>query len=525
MHSSRVPESSSTATATATATATNISVSTSIVSQPEPAAGQRQQGSFVGLSTTAHTPESTRISPNYYQQDELRLLSDISTSASQTDPLEALTTYIAITFDDDDQRQSASSLSLSNEPSRSQKSSQSVDDSYPIVREEQNPDPTNKWIIMSGDEKKPFQCGYKRCGRKYSKKETLQIHFVTHAGDSKLRCYQGDCAGTVIYRDAQALTRHMHTHHTFERAFGCKLCDRRFRQQHHLSYHMEHVHLIKSKKKSPKQHSFFESFSATTTTHTSSTSTMTSWVSQPESAARQCQQGSFVDLSKTVVYTPESTHIPVTEHQLTELRLLAEITTSQIEVDPFEALAAHQTATLDDEAVPTGIAGFPSLPSDQHLAEQSRDPTDEWIIVEKSQERPYKCGYTGCDKSYKYKHHLREHFTVHTGKSKYKCNLPGCDGRMFCDSSSLSRHTLSIHSTERPFQCDRCNRRFARKYTLKNHRKRMHDRYIHIQHSFEKPFECETCNRRFARKDNLKYHREHVHSLENEQKSPKRKRK
>ena len=513
MHRSRVTKSS-----TATATASRVS-------QPEPAAGQHQQGSFVGLSTTAHTPESIRISSNYYQQDELRLLSNISTSASQTDPLEALATYIAVTFDDDDQRQSASSLSLSNEPSRSQKSSQSVDNGSPIVREEQSPDSTNKWIMMSGDEKKPFQCGYKRCGRKYSKKETLQIHFVTHAGDSKLRCYQGDCTGTVIYRDVQALTRHMHTHHTFERVFGCKLCDKRFRQQHHLRYHMEHVHLTKSKKKPPKQYSFSESSSATTTTHTASTSTMTSWVSQPESAARQRQQGSFVDLSKTVVYMPESTRVPVTEHPFTELKLLAEVSTSQIEVDPFEALATHQTATLDDKAVLTGIAGFPNLPSDQHLVEQSRDPTDKWIIVDKSQERPYECGYAGCDKSYKYKHHLREHFTVHIGESRYKCNLPGCDGKMFRDSSSLSRHIGSIHSAEKPFQCDRCNRRFARKDTLKNHKKRIHDRYIHIQHSFEKPFECEICNRRFARKDTLKYHREHVHSLENEQKSSKRKRK
>ena len=288
---------------------------------------------------------------------------------------------------------------------------------------------------------------------------------------------------------------------------------------------MEHVHLTKSKKKSPKQYSFSESSSATTTTHTASTSTMTSWVSQPESAARQRQQGSFVDLSKTVVYMPESTRIPVTEHPFTELKLLAEVSTSQIEVDPFEALATHQTATLDDEAVLTGIAGFPNLPSDQHLVEQSRDPTDKWIIVDKSQERPYECGYPGCDKSYKYKHHLREHFTVHIGKSRYKCNLPGCDGKMFRDSSSLSRHIASIHSAEKPFQCDRCNRRFARKDTLKNHKKRIHDRYIHIQHSFEKQFECEICNRRFARKDTLKYHREHVHSLENEQKSSKRKRK
>ena len=67
MHSSHVSESTSTATTTTV-------VIVSGVSQPELTAGQGQQGSFVGLSTTAHTPESTGISATYYLQDELRPL-------------------------------------------------------------------------------------------------------------------------------------------------------------------------------------------------------------------------------------------------------------------------------------------------------------------------------------------------------------------------------------------------------------------------------------------------------------------
>ena len=57
MHSSRIPKPSS------TATATSICVTASGVSQSESVDGQRQQGSFVGLSTTTHTPKVTE-----YQQ-------------------------------------------------------------------------------------------------------------------------------------------------------------------------------------------------------------------------------------------------------------------------------------------------------------------------------------------------------------------------------------------------------------------------------------------------------------------------
>ena len=441
MHSFSVSNSSS-------ATSTTASISTTIPqnSQPDTAGGQHPRGSFMGLITTVRTPELAPIPATYHQQDELGLFSEIGTT--ETEPFEVLATHQPVTFDDDDQGQSASPLSLSNEPSRSQKSSQSVDDVLPIVSEEQSLDPTDKWIII-------------------------------------------------------ALTRHMPAYHTFERRFRCKICGRRFRLQHHLRRHKEHVHFIKNQKKSPKPQSVSESSSATATSITASTSTITSGISQPESAAGQRQQGSFVDLSKTV-HMPESTHI-VAEHQFTGLRLLAEASTSQIVVDPFEDLAIHQTVTFDDDNQGQSASSLlslaneasrshkSSLPVDGVLPivreEPSPDPTDEWIIVDKSQARPFKCGFPGCDGDYRYRHHLRRHFVKHTGTSKFKCPHPECVGNeYFGDNTLLKRHIATKHTPDKPFQCARCNKRFMRK-------------------------------------ENLKYHREHVHSPENEQKSPKRKKK
>ena len=540
--------------------ATSTGTTTPEDSQPGKKDQQRPQGSFVGLSTTIHTPESSLIPATYHQQDELDLLPEIGTT--QTSPLEALATYLAVTFGDDHQGQSASSLSLSNEPSRSQRSSQPVDDVVPIVREGQSPDPTVKWIIMTGSKKRPFKCGYQGCGRTYVKKASLQTHFVTHTGDSKLRCYLGDCTGIVSYPNTQKLTRHIRVHHTFERPFGCKICDRRFRRPDYLKHHMEHVHSPEAEEKLPKPQSVSKLSSATTTTSTASKSTMTSRVSQSASVAGQRQQSSFVDLS-TTVRTPEPTLIPATYYQQDELGLLSGISVSDIsssQVDPFEILATYQTVTFEDqvqeqldefplpfyelfqpvddfdpiasedpndvnlsilpnknnericnritisipeheilppnnehfwqaltgivpEAPLVGITEGPKLPSSQHLAKQRPDPdptdTNKWIIVDKSQERPYRCAYPECDKSYKNKCHLMRHFIMHTSVSNFGCTYPGCVGKKyFRDHAKLNRHIISVHTLEKPFRCDRCHKRFTRMENLKHHMK-------HVEHAWE----------------------------------------
>ena len=320
MHSSRIPKSSSTATSSATTSTsvTNSRVSqpesaagrrleSSFVSRwttvhtPEPrqipAAGQQPATSPRPLSTAS-------------------LLSEAS--ASQHNPFQALATHQIVTFDDDDQEQFDDFSSVIDKPFQPVEGSEPVVREEPrefslfillaandrdittkattsipkrnilppindqlqqalsgtvpkVVLTEmagdprhvsgefisvRKPDQTNKWIILTGDKKWPFKCGYESCGRIYVTKQGLKKHIVNkhikRTKDSRLRCYLGDCNGEIKYRNNQVLTRHIHANHTFERPYDCNICGHRFRRTHHLEYHKEHVHATGKEKKPPK---------------------------------------------------------------------------------------------------------------------------------------------------------------------------------------------------------------------------------------------------------------------------------
>ena len=112
---------------------------------------------------------------------------------------------------------------------------------------------TDKWIILTGDEDKPFNCGYESCDKRYPTKKALCAHFATHVNDSRLRCYFGDCAGVIRYRDSYILNRHIRAKHTFERPYQCEVCNMRFRRLDHLKSHRKKVHFIADEKKTPKR--------------------------------------------------------------------------------------------------------------------------------------------------------------------------------------------------------------------------------------------------------------------------------
>ena len=497
---------------TATVTATTISVTASGVSQPELAAGQHQQGSFAGLSTTVHTPESTHIPVAEQPLANLRLLAEVG--SSQLDPFEALTTHRPITFDDDHE-QSASSLSLPDEPS------QAADDANPIMEAEEPPelrftispdnnskdtkikitigvpnskiapsikehlrlailgtapktlqtgitadpellndqnmaihdsDSTDNWIMYSGDKTRPFQCGYEGCGKTYTAKLSLRRHFVSHIGNSQFRCYSGDCNGAVRYRDNQALARHIYTKHTAERRFECNICNQRFRRRAHLESHQRQVHPTEKEQNTSKEQK------------------------SPPKRKRKIDPFEALANHRAITFDDQA------QEQSASLSL------------PDEPLMPSEPSQATDDANPimeevaepheTGISEVPKRPSDQNPAIQDSGSTEKWIMYSGDKTKPFKCGYKGCGRIYSSKQNLRVHFVTHIGDLQFRCYIGDCAGATrYCDSQALARH-------------------------------------IHKKHPIEKPYECNICNKRFSRSDNVNHHKKQFHSTKKEQKSP-----
>ena len=125
--------------------------------------------------------------------------------------------------------------------------------------------------------------------------------------------------------------------------------------------------------------------------------------------------------------------------------------------------------------VPVSAHGDISSDSDHSPSDQEADPIARWFIVADSKERPFQCGYEGCGKTYKRRHHLRGHLVKHLGTTKHRCPYSECVGKeYFRDRSTLNRHINSRHKHEKPFQCGICDMRFGRRDHLKVHMQTIH---------------------------------------------------
>jgi len=59
---------------------------------------------------------------------------------------------------------------------------------------------------------------------------------------------------------------------------------------------------------------------------------------------------------------------------------------------------------------------------------------------------------------------------IHTNEKPYECDV--CD-KAFRDSSNLKKHKR-IHTNENPYECDVCEKRFTRAGALQKHMRRCH---------------------------------------------------
>ena len=115
-------------------------------------------------------------------------------------------------------------------------------------------------------------------------------------------------------------------------------------------------------------------------------------------------------------------------------------------------------------------------------------------------EKPYKCQYPNCDRSFTFPAHLRSHVQqMHVCYRPCICNFEGC-GKSFYTPQHLNVHKR-VHTGERPYACpyEECRKAFTTAGNLKNHIR---------THTGEKPYECkfQGCSKRFAEMSSLKKH-------------------
>ncbi|CAL9701759.1 unnamed protein product [Knipowitschia caucasica] len=84
------------------------------------------------------------------------------------------------------------------------------------------------------NEKRPFECAYPGCSKRYFKLSHLQMHGRKHTGEKPYQCDLTEC-GRRFSRSDQ-LKRHQRRH-TGVKPFECQTCQRKFSRSDHLKTH------------------------------------------------------------------------------------------------------------------------------------------------------------------------------------------------------------------------------------------------------------------------------------------------
>jgi len=112
------------------------------------------------------------------------------------------------------------------------------------------------------------------------------------------------------------------------------------------------------------------------------------------------------------------------------------------------------------------------------------------------------CGY--CGKVFYNEQNLKIHERIHTGDKPYKCDM--CD-KSFTQSSSLSTHKKGVHCSESEprISCDICKRTYKTTNSLRTH--------IYLDHKIKDKasLECSACSKTFSTSQNLLRHMREVH--------------
>lgn len=140
----------------------------------------------------------------------------------------------------------------------------------------------------------------------------------------------------------------------------------------------------------------------------------------------------------------------------------------------------------------------------QQLTEQNNKSLSAIRSTNRNEDKIiYRCDK--CNKTCNRKSDFKKHCRIHSGERPFKCN--NCD-KSYATSGSLKLHEKCSHTGERPYKCENCDKSFSNLTNYKNHKR---------IHTGEKPFKCNICSKEFTEHSTL-YKHQSTHS--NEKKYP-----
>ncbi|CAG9772057.1 unnamed protein product [Ceutorhynchus assimilis] len=108
--------------------------------------------------------------------------------------------------------------------------------------------------------------------------------------------------------------------------------------------------------------------------------------------------------------------------------------------------------------------------------------------------KPYECDI--CKRSFWKNCHLWQHMKFHLGIKPFACPHEGCEAR-YTIRPDLKDHICKVHTRERRFRCNVCNKHFLTGSVYYQHR---------MIHTNDRRHACDVCDRKFLRSSALRQH-------------------